>query len=149
MLLDHIYCSDMARAYQTAEPLHALRPNVPFDAMPDLREVGKFDQPDYPADITDDEREQLHQQRITRFTQCLRRDHAVGEVVLIVAHGAMNLRLLESLAGQATPGHFQFAQHHTALTVAGIDDTGRVTIRMANCTRHLPLDQLTGDELAW
>ena len=146
--LDHIYCSDMARAYQTAAPIRTLRPEVPFTLLPELRELSRYDQPpDYPLEITDLERDRLHQQRVGRFAERLKRDHHAGQVVLAVAHGGISRRLLDTLAGVPAPSGLAFAQHHASITVASLLGDGRVIIRLANCTRHLRPTQIDGDVL--
>ncbi len=143
--LDQIYTSDMARAYQTAEPIRELRPDVPFEVVQDLRELSVVDQPNYPPDLTPEERERLHHQRVARVAEMLLSKHGPGDVVLLVAHGGMIRWLLSKLTGIDVSTFI--AQHHTSVSVASINQDGRVVLRLANCTRHLRPSQINGDNL--
>lgn len=144
--LSHIYCSDMARAYQTADLIRGLSPRTPFTVLPELRELSRYDQPDnYPARIGERTRARLHRQRVLRVVRRLRRDHRPGQVVLIVAHGGINRMVITRLCGLRLRDGLPFGQHNASLTVVSVNRTGRAVVRLANCTRHLLPHQILGD----
>jgi len=147
--LTKIYCSDMARAFQTAAPLRTLRPEVAFQMRRDLREIYPFHLPHHPPARTSPQRAQLHAQReaVAGFARHLRRRHRVGDVVAVVAHHQFNRLLLATLAGLPLRRVIPMWIDHTAVTLMTLDREGRTTMRLFNCTRHLPPSMIGSQNL--
>ncbi len=142
--LDQIYCSDMARAYQTAEPIHALRPEVPFEVMPELREVAGQHLPGRPVGRTKEVRQRMAQERdaVGRFIQRLRHDHRPGQVVLAVVHGNLIRLLVPTLAGIPPRRSVPISTNNSSVTLLSLVEGKPPRIQLANCTRHLDVQDV-------
>jgi len=142
--LSHLYCSNMARAYQTAKATHDLRPDLPFEIRPDLQEVSSWHTPGVPAPRKAEDRQRARDEidRVGKFAAHLRRKHKPREIVAIVSHGDWNNLLLATLAGVPARRHLRIMQDHTSIMVVNLWPDGRLRLAMANCTRHLPASLL-------
>lgn len=138
--LTQIYCSDMARSYQTAEIVAEACPETPMEPLADLREVSSFHQPGYPPARTADQRRKLAEQRAAagRFVKRIRRQHDPGQTLAVITHGGINRLLLATLVGRPLRQLIMSDAHHTSITVVGVPEYGVVRLKLLNCTRHLP-----------
>ncbi len=138
--LHHIYASDMARAYQTAEAVRAFHPKTPFRCLPDIREISGFQVRGRPQARQSDDRRTLHQERerVNRFASYLRRTHKPGQLVAIIAHNGLNGMLLAEMVGLVYRRSIFFHSCHTGVTVANVSLTApTISLRLMGCTRHL------------
>lgn len=142
--LTQIYCSDMARSYQTAEIVAKARPETPMEALADLREVGSFHQPGSPPARTAEQRRKLREQRaaVSRFVQRIRRQHRPGQTLAVITHGGINRLLLATLVGRPLRQLIMSEAHHTSITVVGVPENGVVRLKLLNCIRHLPASMM-------
>ena len=141
---DHIYVSDLARAYETGEIVLRYHPHAPVTVSRALREVaahhvmGGQSPLDAEAPLDDHERESLD-----RFVSHVRTSHRPGEKILMVAHGNLIRTLVPLFAGQDPGRGLILDLHNAALTVLEVWPGGRAVLRVANCTRHLAGRDLT------
>jgi len=147
---DALYCSDMARAHQTALEIHRHHPKAPLMVDPDIQEISSFQVRDFPHAKTKAEREKLHQQRerVTRFAQYLGSNHKPGEVVGIIAHNGLNGMLMGELARLKPRETIRLVSSHTGVTFAALSTKpSHLVIRLMGCTRHLTDSQITFQNL--
>lgn len=144
--LDALYCSDMARAHETATAVHRHHSKLTLQVDPDIQEISSFQVRDYPPARTALERKKLHQQRerVARFAEKLRSSHQPGEVVAIIGHNGLNSMLLAELARLRMRDTIRLVSSHTGVTFAALSvDPSHIAIRLMGCTRHLTASQIT------
>lgn len=143
--LDHIYCSDMARSYQTASAVSSLQPHVSMEILSDLREIPPFHFPkDAPAQTPEQRRTfREHCRAATRFVGRLRNRHAPGRIIAIVTHRQINQLLIATMAGLPMRQWPWSAQYHTAVSVVNLVPDGQARLMMVNCRRHLTASMMT------
>ncbi len=138
---DHIYSSDMARAYQTCKALREHHRGTPYTMLEDLREVGGFHHRGTPVARSREQRQRRDRDiaAVNRFIRRLRREHLKpGKAVLVVCHGNFIRLLLPTLAGLPPRRVLPVNTLNASLTIANLNPDGRVSLQLANCTRHLP-----------
>jgi len=154
---DHVYCSPLQRAQQTAEPLKQRFPEVPFSDHPDLVEVdsGIFSgltwaeaserHPETAAQfkaardwqaVPQGESKQALWQRASALIQHLEQTHAPGTQLVLVTHGGLIRAALSVLMGVSFEQELFLCIDNTSLSLAGIQGQHRY-IRYVNNTRHL------------
>jgi probable phosphoglycerate mutase len=141
---DHVYVSDLARAYETGEIILRRHPSAPVTISRALREVagyhfaGSAVHPGADAPAADGERAALD-----AFVSHVRAVHRPGQRILVVAHGNL-IRALVCLLACHEPSHGLIIDlHNAALTVLEILPGGRAVLRVSNCTRHIPARDVT------
>lgn len=132
--IDAIVCSDMYRAQETAEAVHAYHPGVPLLVDPDFRELstGKLEafergelEVDLPARL-----ESAWQKLVTL---------PWGVTVLITHNGLIKYLLGRTLKYEASlKPRFHSAQ--TGITALQVKSKGRALLQFFNDTRHLTPD---------
>ena len=148
--LDCIYTSNLARSYQTGEAVSACHPKVPFRSVPEIREISGTQLRNRRQARTRLARAELHEQRerVARFAKHLRQEHQDGQVVAIVGHNGLNGMLLAELTGIAYRQSICWVSYHTGVSFANVDlDSSTVLLRLMGCTRHLPPDLITNDNI--
>ena len=135
---DHIYSSDLARAYETAQAIRACHAGTPYVASKDLREVGDH------FDVSDPTPELLRQrQAVARFARRLMRRHRYGQSILIVAHERLIQLLVTLLAGLSPERTILLSCFNTSVTLLRVRRKGSPVLDAANCVTHLLPGQVT------
>jgi len=137
--LDCIYCSDMARSFETAEIVTRQCPDVPVKVDPDAREVSNSHLPGHPVSRTVEARARMRAERaaVDRFVKRLRRRHGPGQVVAVIAHCNANRLIMATMAGRHGRSLPMTYMNHTGIHLVSWSDRG-IVIKVANCTQHLP-----------
>ena len=144
--LDYIYCSDMARSFQTADAVRKYHRNTPFESIPEVREISSFQMPGMPPARKAEERAILHEQRerVARFVAMIREKHKPGQLVAVIAHNGVNAMILAGIAGLPIRRTIRLVSCHTGVSVVSVDWKPPMAIlRMMGCVRHLPPDLVT------
>ena len=141
---DHIYMSDLVRAYRTGEALLERHTATPVTITKSLREISSLHfihgMPEDRHDAAAVERERRN---LGHFIAHLRRYHGEGEAVLVVAHGNLIRTLIPLLAGQDPKGSVLIEVNNASVSVLDIWTDGPSILRLVNCVRHLPEKQIT------
>lgn len=156
-LPQQVYCSPLKRARETAAPLQAHFPDLPFAYDDALVEVDSgifsgltWDEAgaQYPevqkrfqaardwAAVPQGESKVDLWQRAEVFLEALRGKHAEDSQILLVTHGGFIRALLSVMLGVAPEEAVFIAIDNTSLSLAG-ERNGRRYIRYINNTRHL------------
>ena len=137
---DHIYSSDMARAYQTCKAVREHHRDTPYTMLKELREVVGCHRGAPIARSADARQRRDHDiAAVDRFIRRLRREHLKpGKAVLVVCHGNFIRLLLPMLAGLPPRRVLPVNTLNASLTLVNLNPDGHVGINLANCTRHLP-----------
>ncbi len=144
--LDHIYASDMARSYQTAERVHRFHPDIPFETHADMREISPFQVRGFPPARTVQARRKRCEERdrVSRFGLRLRKKHRLGQNVAVIGHNGVNGMLMAQLSDTDYRRSIRFLCCHTSISVFSMSsDIPPVALRIMGCTRHLPVELLT------
>ncbi len=146
---DFIYCSDLARAVDTAKAINFYHLKVPLKFVEDLRErdfglcegkscaeVGlrrgmKWE--NLPPDAESDE---SLRQRCGAFLQKVYHTHPAGSV-LFVSHGGTINALLDVIARRDGKEMDFIPLHNTSITIVEFDEDTRHKIHLVNCVQHL------------
>ena len=146
---DCIYCSDLARAKDTAEAIHRFHPGKPLIAVKELRErsfgpyEGEFCDDHvwaprgkvwtFPPEVEPDAK-LLERCRV--FLDRVYHDHARGSV-LFVSHGG-TLNALLSVVAKRGGEEIDFIHlHNTSITIVEFDEDRGHHIHLLNCVQHL------------
>ncbi|MEX0886300.1 MAG: histidine phosphatase family protein, partial [Phycisphaeraceae bacterium] len=122
-----------------------LTPDTPYTVLEELREVASFHQRGAQPARTRDDRQRLKREReaMQRFIARVKRHHLTpGVAVLVVGHGNLTRFMLPTLAGLDSRRAIPLGMNNTALTVVHVQPDGGVSVRLANCTRHLPMKMI-------
>ena len=144
-LVDHIYVSELARARETAAPIAKLHPGVKVTVTNDLREVSPYHFATGAPERRKSMRSALTRERKTmqRFIEHLRETHKPGQRVLLVCHGNI-IRCLMAMFAKRNPRQSVLIDvNNTAVSIVEAWSTGEAVVRLANCTRHLSVGQVT------
>ena len=137
---DHIYCSDLLRAYETAREIHNYHADTSINVSTELREVhaGHVEEIDrLPSEQLAKER-----QRVQAMVDLLR-SYTNGESILLVAHGNI-FRLLLAILSDTDPLHgMRVDMCNASVSRAIIDESGRLRIRESNNVSFLQEEQIT------
>lgn len=136
----HVYTSDLLRAYETAREIHNYHAQTPIHVLPDLREVHAEHLEMPRAELKD----HLHQerQRVENIVSIIR-SYSAGESILLVGHGNIFRLLLSMLAGTEPDQTMHVDMCNASVTQAIIDEAGRLRIREANNVSYLQDHQVT------
>lgn len=137
---DHIYSSDLLRAYETAHAILEPHAYASMNIMTDIREVHAWhlDSDKNPGpDIIMDET-----QRLKIFAGLLGR-YENAEQVLVVSHGNFIRYLLAELTGTTIERMPFFEIYNASVTSVFIDSQQRLHVQEANNTRFLDSSQIT------
>jgi probable phosphoglycerate mutase len=142
----HVLCSDLLRARMTAEPLRARGAVIEETPLLQERDFGDLRGTPY-AELTEDlfarsyvppngESVDVFHRRVARaFALVVERCRGVAGSLVVVTHGLVCNAILENHAPAAALPEFF---HNTGVTV--LDPAPPHTVRLVNCTRHLPSD---------
>lgn len=142
---DHIYSSDMPRAYCTAQAILGFHKDTPFTAASNIREVMHyhFTPGPTPRNRVINESIKIERTRIKKFAVQLRHAHKPGEKVLVVCHGNI-IRSLISILGSRDPKRsIPININNTAVTILEVWPSGEAVLQLANCVKHLLPSQVT------
>lgn len=144
--ITQLYCSDMARSYQTCQAVRRLLPETPWEVMPDMREISVFQVRGRKIARTVEARSQLHEERsrVARFAEHLRTRHHHGELVAVIGHNGLNGMLLAELDRLAYRRSIRWISSHTSLSLAALSLSQKtVALRVMGCVAHLSPDLIT------
>ncbi len=130
---DHIYGSDLLRAYETAQFILEEHQYASMNIMPDIREVHSWNNIESKLDSSVIKEEQ---ERVQSFAQMLKR-YERGEQVLVVSHGNFIRSLLAALAGCDVQSMPLLEIYNASLTTVFIDTNERLHIQESNNTQFL------------
>ena len=134
----HIYSSDLLRAYETAREIHNYHAQTPIHVIPDLREVHA----EHLERVSVQEHLQQERQRVEHLAQTIR-SYSAGESILLIGHGNIFRLLLALLAGTEPNQTMHVDMCNASVTRAIIDESGRLRIRESNNVSFLQADQVT------
>ena len=141
---DHIYSSDMARAYETAQAVVKHHPGTPYTVSKDIREITGFHFAPRASRKKDvKERIDKERQACERFLRKLRK-HKPGERILLVIHGNL-IRLLISTLSEVNPRKAVILEtNNTGVFKVRLMLDGQVSrVGLANCVKHLTPNQIS------
>ncbi len=144
--LSHIYASDMARSFQTAEYVSRFHSGIPFQAMPDMREISPFQVRGFPPPHSVRERaiRREERERVERFARYLRENHHPGQLIAVIGHNGVNGMLMAQLSGTDYRRSVRIVCCHTSVSVMSMaPEIPPVALRLMGCTRHLPPSLVT------
>lgn len=136
----HVYTSDLARAYDTAQEILKYHKNTAYTVTADLREVAHhhFVSEMRPLKPSARKNIKLEREAMDRFIMQLTRTHGAGERILVVCHGNI-MRTLVPLFGHRDPRKCVLIEYNnTCVTIADLWlSTGEAVLKLANCVKHL------------
>lgn len=141
---DHIYSSDMARAFETAQAVIQHHPRTRFTVSKNIREIAGFHF-SARASRKKDERERVARETeaYKRFLRRLRK-HGPGERILLVIHGNLIRMLISVLAGVNPRKTIALMTNNTGVfKVQLFLDDGRQLVNLTNCVKHLAPSQVS------
>jgi len=141
----HIYSSDLCRAYDTARQISEHHEDTPFTVTPDIREITHFHFLPEPRPVQPITRKSLRRERETveKFASHLRREHSPGERILVVSHGNFIRTILPVLGGRDPRKVILVEFNNASVTIMDVWHNGEAVLKLANCVRHLPPGQIT------
>ena len=136
---DHIYSSDMSRAYRTAQAIIEYHKNTPYTVSPDIREVsGHHVLPGRtPRQKAIKDRMAGSEKSVARFVRHLLKTHDHGERVLLVIHGNLIRYLLYILGDRPAKRGLPLKIANTSLSIANLRDRELLNVELVNCVVHL------------
>jgi len=135
---DHIYSSDLARAYESAQAICESHTGTPYTVSEDIREVGDH------FGVVDPMPELLRQRKaVARFSRRLLYHHRYGQNILVVAHERLIQLLVTLLAGLSPDKTILLSCHNTAVAVLRISRKRPPLLVAANSVSHLLPGQVT------
>lgn len=142
---DHIYSSNLARAYKTAQAILKFHETTPFTVTPDIREVTGYH---FMPGPTPRKKAVLNQVRMERsalenFANHLLGRHKPGEKILIICHGNVIRSLTAILGGRNPKKSVLIGVNNTSVTILDIWPNGEPVLKLANCVKHLQPRQVT------
>lgn len=136
---DHIYVSDLQRAYRTGLAISRHHASTPLTVTRALREVSALHCA--PAGgLPAAERAALDTERVTmdEFARFLRQTHRQGERLLLVSHGNFIRAFVALLAGRDPHACLMFDVNNTSVSILETWPGGKAVLRLVNCSGHLP-----------
>ena len=136
---DHIYSSDMSRAYHTAQAIIEYHKKTPYTVSPDIREVsGHHVRPGRtPRQKAIQDRMAGSEKSVTRFVRHLLKNHDHGDKVLLAIHGNLIRFLLYILADRPPKRGLPLTITNTSLSIVNLRDGGLRDVELVNCVKHL------------
>lgn len=141
---DHIYVSDLSRAYRTGERILKFHPGVPVTVTKAIREIAQ-DHSMFSTPAREKEEELIRQerQRIEAFAEGLLDEHDFGRQILIVAHGNLIRTLIPLIAGYDPRNFIMIELENTSVTILDRYPSNHAILRLANCAKHLQSREIT------
>jgi probable phosphoglycerate mutase len=142
---DHIYTSDLSRAYYTAQEIIKRHKATPYTVTADLREVTYYHfVSDVPA-LKPALRKNIRAEReaLDRFALHLRRAHNPGENILVVCHGNFIRSIIPILGGRDPQESVLIEFNNTSVSILDVWQNDQAVLKLANCVRHLLPGQVT------
>ena len=126
---DHVYTSDLLRAYETTTAIAEQAKELSMNVLPALREVNAWH-----IEGGRKPSEDQVQRECKRVEECVQllRTYQRGEKVLLVAHGNILRFLLARLAGVDPRTGMHIETSNASLTRVYIDESGRMRIQETN-----------------
>jgi broad specificity phosphatase PhoE len=143
--LDHIYTSNLSRAYETAQEILKYHKTTPCTVLSDIREVTHyhFIPGSRPMDLMIRKCVREEKRAMTRFIAQMMKNHKGGDRILVVAHGNIIRTLIPMLGGRDPKKAVLLEIHNAATNILDIWSNGQAVLKLANCTRHLTPKQIT------
>ena len=142
---DHIYSSDLVRAWQTTQYILSYRNNSPWTVSSDLREVSHHHFAPGHMSLTLSMRKTIREERLAleRFVSLVRRTHVPSEKILIVCHGNVIRSIIPIFANRRPEKSVMMDVNNTAVMILEVWSSGEAVLRLANCVKHLMPKQVT------
>ena len=136
---DHIYSSQMSRAYHTAQAIIKYHKSTPYTVSEDIREVSA--QHVLPG-RTPRQKALLDRMAgskvsVKRFVRQLLKNHDHGEKILLAAHGNLIRFLLYTLAGRPSKRGLPLKITNTSVSIVNLRDRELLNVELVNCVKHL------------
>ena len=143
---DHIYTSDLSRAYHTALAIRKFHKTTPLTVTKDIREVTNFHHQPGRTPRRKEVQAVIHLEReaVERFLRRLLR-HRSSEQVLLVIHGNLIQFLLAKLAGINAKRSIPVGASNTSVTILTLQGGSLKLVNLLNCVKHLLPQQITGE----
>ncbi len=137
---DHMYTSDLLRAYETTEIIAQKNKSASVNVMQDLREVHAWH---VEGGVEPSEKQLTRERaRVAAISEMLQ-SYVAGEHVLIVGHGNFLRFLLAHLSGCDPMKSISLEMYNASLTTAIRDESGRLRIQEMNNTQFLEAQDVT------
>ncbi len=142
---DHIYSSDLVRAWQTTQYILSHRSHSPWTVSSDLREVSHHHFAPGHIPLTLSMRKTIREERLAleRFISLIRCTHVPGEKILVVCHGNVIRSIVPVFANRRPEKSIMMDVNNTAIVILEVWSSGEAVLRLANCVRHLMPKQVT------
>lgn len=141
---DHIYLSDLSRAYRTGERILKFHPDTPVTVTRTLREIAHDHfLPGSPNTESNEQAIRNERERIEAFSAHLLKTHEFGSRILVVAHGNLIRVLMPVLAGYDPQASVMIELENTSVTILEMWPSKRSILRLANCVSHLRKTDIT------
>jgi len=142
---NHIYSSDLARAWQTTQFILKYQGHLLWTVSSDLREVSHHHFAPGHVPLIMSARKNVREERLAleRFVDLVRRTHVPGEKILVVCHGNVIRSIVPLFAGRRPEKAVMMDINNTAVTILDVWASGEAVLRLANCTTHLIPKQIT------
>lgn len=143
--IDHIYCSDLIRAHETADYIAGFHSDISLAVTPAAREVMAFHFTLHgdPEDGLLCEAIAKEHDTVVRFANQLRHKHAPGETVVVVAHGNFIRTILPILGGRDPKESLIMEICNTSVSVVEVWSAGDAILELGNCVKHLLSSHVT------
>ena len=142
---NHIYTSDLARAYDTTRAILKHQAGTPYTVTTDIREVTHYNFIKAAHTPKAAMRKSVKKEwdAVTHFAEHLRRLHPPGEQILVVCHGNLIRTIMPILGGKDPKESILIDINNASLTILEVWPSGEAVVKLANCTKHLPPRQVT------
>jgi broad specificity phosphatase PhoE len=142
---DHIYTSDLTRAYDTAREILKHHKNTLYTVTADIREVTHyhFVSELHPLKPVLRRHIRAERQALEGFADHLRSTHKPGEKVLVVCHGNFMRSLIPVLGGRDPHKSILIEFSNASVSLIDVWRNGEAVLKLANCVRHLLPSQVT------
>ena len=136
---DHIYSSDMSRAYHTAQAIIACHESTPYTVAPEIREVAVHHVAPgrTPRQRAILDRMARSEKSVPKFLRHLLKTHGHGERVLLVIHGNLIRWLMYLLAKRPSKRGLPLKITNTSLSIVHVRDRELDHVELVNCVKHL------------
>lgn len=142
---DHIYVSSLRRASQTADAILDHHEQAPRTVTADLHEVLHHHFTAGPTPRRRPVHDNMKEERaaMNRFVDAVRRSHEPGSRILVVCHGNIIRTMIALFACRLPKSTVLIDINHTAICILEAWENGEAVLRLANCVKHLPPEQIT------
>lgn len=141
----HAYVSVLKRCRETARFIFEFHRHTPYTETADIMEVSRDHFVSIPAAWNPATHGMLEQEKdaMGRFANRLWHDHNPGHKILVVAHGNLIRSLMPMLGGKDAHESILMEINNASVTVLDVWNSGVVILKLANCVRHLPPNEVT------